>query len=394
MDSALADRLRTQMTSALRGDGALASRRWTEAFSSVPRHEFLPRFFAWSDEGWQLVNADSGDEWLQMAYADEPQVTQINADHGAMERVRSGEPIAGTPTSSASAPSLMARMLEALDVTDDSRVLELGTGTGYNTALLCTGLSDGQVASVDIDSHLVEQARAALARLGFRPLLRAADGDSAPLADGAPYDRLIATYGLPSIPQAWLPLLSPGGAIVAPLYRELAAGAMIRLAITDGGQAQGRFLPFYGAFMPTRSRTGPELGAAMTASARGQGTTRSTSLPELRLGYQQEPWLDYAALALGDVHLADVRTDDAGDAEPVQHWLTAPGGSWACQQVRPGQPAVIAQGGPRRLWDELETAHAEWHQMGEPSRERLGLTISPKAQTLWMDEPSRVIRQI
>lgn len=65
--------------------------------------------------------------------------------------------------------SLMARMLEALDVRDGDRVLEIGTGTGYNAALLCHRVGSHNVVSIDIDPALIAAARSRLASLGHHP---------------------------------------------------------------------------------------------------------------------------------------------------------------------------------------------------------------------------------
>ena len=90
-------------------------------------------------------------------------------------------------------------MLEALEVTDGCRVLEIGTGSGYNAALLCERLGSEHVTSVHIDPDLVALARERLAANGYTPTL-AADG-----ADGYPrsalYDRIIATCSVPAIPR-------------------------------------------------------------------------------------------------------------------------------------------------------------------------------------------------
>ncbi|MGH3815480.1 MAG: methyltransferase domain-containing protein [Pseudonocardiaceae bacterium] len=72
-----------------------------------------------------------------------------------------------TSRSSSSMPGLMTRMLEALDVCDGHRVLEIGTGTGYNAGLLAHRLGDANVFSVDIEPDLVDLARARLAFIGL-----------------------------------------------------------------------------------------------------------------------------------------------------------------------------------------------------------------------------------
>ncbi|MBV9312958.1 MAG: hypothetical protein JO100_04290 [Pseudonocardia sp.] len=85
--------------------------------------------------------------------------------------------------SSASLPTLVARMLHLLDPQDGHRVLEIGTG--YNTALLCHRLADRQIASIDIHPVLVAEATDRLAQLGHRPLLVDGDG-AAGVPAGAP----------------------------------------------------------------------------------------------------------------------------------------------------------------------------------------------------------------
>lgn len=152
--------------------------RWTAVFAAVPRHEFV---------------ADGGTAWdreelLRQAYADQVVVTRT--------RTIGGEQVA---TSSASQPAIVATMLRLLDVGDRARVLEIGTGPGYNACLLCERLGDGNVTSVDIQADVVDEARRRLARLGFRPHLEAADGTRGCPAR-APFDRIIATCGLSRIP--------------------------------------------------------------------------------------------------------------------------------------------------------------------------------------------------
>ena len=396
----LASRLRAELVSTLRAQGTVRSDRWVEAFLTVPRHEFLTEFFT-SDDGitYAAVGADDGERWLRLAYTDEAWVTQIDNDSRAWARARAGEPVTGAPTSSSSTPGLMAEMLEALDVTDDSRVLELGTGTGYNAALLCAGLSDRQVASVDIDPDLVRRSAEALARVGYRPLLHAADGDALtppadrPPYDRSPYDRLIVTYGVPRVPPRWLSLVEPAGLIVAPLSRDQPIGAMVRLAVTDDRRAEGRFLPFYGAFMPSRRRAGGDLSSALAGYERGEGTARESTMSELSLGHT-EPWQFFAAVMLGDLTSVDVLDDYGAGQEPgrVRHLLVSADGSWACQQGGSEGPATVWEGGPRRLWAELEAAHDQWRRLGEPQRERFGLTVALDREELWIDHPEHVLR--
>jgi hypothetical protein len=160
--------------------------------------------------------------------------------------------------------------------------------------------------------------------------------------------------------------------IVAALYRDQPVGAMVRLTVTEPGLARGRFLPFYGAFMPTRRRTTADIATARRAAQDGAGTRRVSSLPALTLGLAREPWEFYTALALGDLRHIGVVPDEGGGLE---HWLVAPDGSWAFQQIdSDGQP-IIREGGRRMLWTELEEGYRRWEAWGKPERDRFGLTV-------------------
>jgi hypothetical protein len=62
--------------------------------------------------------------------------------------------------------------------------------------------------------------------------------------------------------------------------------------------------------------------------------------------------------------------------------------SWACAFFRDGRPeTTVYQSGPRRLWDEVESAYAWWERAGRPEHERFGLTVDAEGQTAWLDEP-------
>lgn len=190
------------LTDQLGRAGVLRDPAWRQAMLSTPRHVFVPRYYTHNR---QIIDANKRRhqaQWLADAYADRPLVTKVSRR-------------SGVALSSASQPTVVVTMLELLEVHDDDRVLEIGTGTGYNAALLCARLGDDHVVSVDIDADLVSQAHQRLAALGHHPVLITADGaDGAPAY--APFDRIIATCAIPAIPTAWLEQLAPGGRIVAP----------------------------------------------------------------------------------------------------------------------------------------------------------------------------------
>ncbi|MFE7464576.1 methyltransferase domain-containing protein [Streptomyces sp. NPDC057499] len=221
--------------------GALGDPAWRAAFEQVPRHLFVPYYFAGDfvgDERGRLwcEDPDPGrrTRWLRGAYADTPLAI----------RIRDGELI-----SSSSQPSLMARMLEELDVRDGQRVLEIGTGSGYNAALLAHRLGDDAVTTIDLDPEITEAARRHLDAAGHHPAVVTGDGARGWPPRG-PYDRIIATCTLPCVPWPWLEQCVPGARILAPF-----ATGLIVLHVREGPHgkcAEGRFLHTAAYFVPLR----------------------------------------------------------------------------------------------------------------------------------------------
>ena len=124
----------------------------------------------------------------------------------------------------------MAAMLDALDVERDNRVLEIGTGSGYNAALLSEYLDSGNVSTIDIDTGLVALARDRLAAAGYHPTVAVADGlDGYPA--NAPYDRIMSTCQTWRLPDAWIRQVRPGGRIVAVLPSPSWAWTCMRTAL-------------------------------------------------------------------------------------------------------------------------------------------------------------------
>ena len=114
-----------------------------------------------------------------------------------------------------SQPYIVAFMTELLALEKGHRVLEIGTGSGYQTAVLAT-LSD-DVFSLEIVPALAERARQTLLRLGYqRAQIKQGDGYDG-WAEHAPYDRIIVTAAPPELPAALLEQLAPNGRLVAPV---------------------------------------------------------------------------------------------------------------------------------------------------------------------------------
>ncbi|MFJ3642881.1 methyltransferase, FxLD system [Streptomyces sp. NPDC090108] len=180
-----AEQLRNALVDRIRADGHARTPAVEAALRAVPRHLFVP----------ETPLAD--------AYADAPVNIKYDTD--------------GTSISCASQPTVVALMLDQLQVQAGERILELGAGTGYNAALLAHLVGeDGHVTTLDVDDDLVEGARAHLATAGVTNVEAVTRDGALGHAEGAPYDRIIATVGAHGIPHAWLAQLAPGGRLVTP----------------------------------------------------------------------------------------------------------------------------------------------------------------------------------
>jgi protein-L-isoaspartate(D-aspartate) O-methyltransferase len=112
-------------------------------------------------------------------------------------------------------PSLVAQMVEALGLAGDERVLEIGTGLGWQTALLARLAA--RVWSVERWADLAEEARGRLERLGATNVEVTAGDGSAGLPEHAPYDAILVSAAYPSVPDAFSLQLADGGRLVQPL---------------------------------------------------------------------------------------------------------------------------------------------------------------------------------
>ncbi|OKI04610.1 methyltransferase [Streptomyces sp. CB02923] len=323
---------RAELVRQIRAGGHLGDARWRAAFEDVPRHLFVPYYYVATARGYQRLSGSDPDpqrraRWLEGVYTD-----------GALATcMQDGELV-----SSSSQPSLMAMMLEELRVEEAEeqrpgtgcRVLEIGTGTGYNAALLAHRLGDGRVTTVDLDEEITGPAQERLAAAGRRPTVVTGDGARG-CPERAPYDRVIATCALPSVPPAWIAQCTPGALILAPL-----ATGLIALRVTDPAavRAEGRFLATPAYFVPLRTRSDP---GARPGPEKPDTPGRRR---DFRFGY-----------GLPREVLRDERFQFL--------WtLTADG-------LTPREALVL------------------WQRENRPRRERFGVTVHDTRQYAWLDSP-------
>ncbi len=357
--------LRVALAERLASRGAIRSPGWRAAFERVPRHLFVPRFHYDDGSDRRVVDGavpEQRDNWLAGVYSDEALV------------IRYDDVNPTTPASSSSMPTLMAVMLEALGIEDGHSVLEIGTGSGYNAALLCERLGSEHVTTIDIDPGLVREARDRLADAGYRPSVAACDGWVG-FPSNAPYDRVIATGAVHTVPRAWIEQVRPGGVIVAPVSRGVAW-----VEVGSDRDATGRFLRVPAGFMRMQGGPVPALPRVtrLVQLSDAPGAERPVSVPADVL--EDDAFWFFVRLAFVPF---EVRF---GADDELDRVVDLTDGSWARLEVRAG---LVVQGGARRLWDVIEEAYRRWCELGQPERERFGLSVGHDGRQLaWLDDPA------
>ena len=150
-----------------------------------------------------------------------------------------------------SQPYMVAIMLEALQLSGREKVLEIGTGSGYQTALLAELARE--VYTVDIIPELVDQARWVLKDLGYRNVrFRVGDGGEG-WPEHAPFDRILVSAAMPEVPPPLLDQLADGGILVGPVG-DLMEQDLVRLR--RRGEAFTRESLGRCAFVPLRGKWG------------------------------------------------------------------------------------------------------------------------------------------
>lgn len=375
-----------RLASALMQKGALSS-DWLPAFRRVPRHMFVPDVIWPGTAGGnrqksRVIRSEEPHAWWEAVYTDAPITTQW--DDGAYTGPGKGK----IPSSSNSMPTMVFSMLDALSVGEGRRVLEIGTGTGWNAALLSARVGPENVVTVEVDRATAVDARMRLRDAGFVPVAVVGDGADG-YAQKAPYDRLIATCSVGRVPYTWVEQLKPGGLIVAPWGPTYGGEAIVRLAAEGDGTASGRF-----------------LGSSAFMRLRAQRTGRQ----HVREYLKGKPWpadgtRSTTALSpddVGDWHIMFAIGVQVADAFPWMEsykdgsytlWLRDTAvTSWATADFEKDREEFeVVQSGPRKLWNEVEKAYQWWKAQGRPGFDRFGLTVTPRAETVWLDDPGNPV---
>ncbi|MFB9962127.1 methyltransferase domain-containing protein [Sinosporangium siamense] len=345
---------------------------WEEIFARVPRAEFLPDLMWPFDErsgGYSVVNrAEDPVEWERQAGRNAAMVTQW--DDGRHEGREPGE----VPTSSGSKPSLVVRMLQELDVRPGHRVLDVGVGTGWTTALLSARVGAANVVGVEIDPEVAEAARGRLRRAGFGTPVVTGDGG---WAAGAPYDRVQVTFAVRRVPGAWVEQTRVGGVLLVPWDTGFTdVQALVRLTVEEDGLARGAFVGTVGFMMSRPQRGGVPVHREYFPSDVEWPDDTVESVTEVRHDELLDDPYGTAAFVVGlrvpeVVHSATAE----GEGMRVVYFYSLRCRSWAVVFFQEEGRQRVLQGGKRRVWDEVEGAFRWWMERGRPEVGRFGLTV-------------------
>ncbi|MER5962023.1 methyltransferase domain-containing protein [Streptomyces sp. NPDC002057] len=357
---------------------------WERAAWAVPRSAFVPERVYLGDEWEPCDRTEDPEAWLRAVCADDSVVTQINDGMDPVDGDR-------WPSSSASAPSIVFRMLHMLGVAPEHRVLEIGTGTGWNAGLLACVAGPENVTTVEVDPVLASEARERLRRAGLPVEVVTGDGAEGH-AGTTPYDRLVATCSVRSVPRPWLAQVRPGGVILTPWDSPWVCYGLLGMTVDDTGSASGRFAPHSAFMLMRRQRTDLRIFRDVVRDDH-RPEESTTTLPPWRVAGD-----DLAAQFAMGLQLRDVwRTwhddpDVAGVASRL--WLaTTDATSWAAVDWdgTSDDRFTVWQYGPRRLWNEAEAAYTWWTLHDRPGPERFGLTVTATGETPWLDNPDQPI---
>jgi len=192
------------------------------------------------------LGQDVRDERVLAAVASVPREKFVPAELRAFAYENRPLPIGYGQT--ISQPLIVAMMTEALDLKGDEKVLELGTGSGYQAAILAELAR--QVITVERIAALAERAAAVLGELGYDNVRVYVCGDVLGWPEEAPYDGIVVTAGAPQVPPALLEQLGPGGCLVIPVgardVQELLVVSKSPLGLTTKRLGPCRFVPLVG----------------------------------------------------------------------------------------------------------------------------------------------------
>jgi protein-L-isoaspartate(D-aspartate) O-methyltransferase len=361
----------------LKEKGSIVSPSIEAAFRHIPRHPFIDHYYMQNRAGptmkWNLVTLDQieqADQWLTKVYTDDALITLMS------ER--------NQPTSSSSAPCAMADMLESLALCPGMRVLEIGTGTGYNAAILAYLTGDPHlVFTVDLYPALTDKARARLDRVAGPGITVHTGNGLDGYAQAAPYDRIIATASWYRVPLPWLDQLRPNGIMVMNLRGRLGWCGFLRVVKTGSRRAACGIFTGGSEFMVLQEQETPSASfISLITKYTGRPVTEHFPVTRQDFDLQQlshNPFLLVLQLTFPYLYQGWIKAEtdiapamcliDTISETLLKFCPTADSDAWTLE-IR-GDP---------RVWEGITKVWREWQSLNDPPLTDFAVEIDEKGQ--------------
>ncbi len=368
-----ADDLRNALVDRLVASGVVRTAEVEAALRRVPRHRLVEE--VWlppADDPYRLDGLEH--QVIDPGRPDPAVLEKLYGDVAITTRLADGR-----PSSSTSQPSLVAHMLETLELRPGLRVLEVGAGTGYNAALLSELVGDqGLVHTIDINPNVVAQSRRLLAEAGYGAIdVVTGDGASGHAVAG-PYDRIVATVGCTDLSPHWLEQLAPGGFLLIPLVHG-GVYPLIRVQAADA-TATGRVVGCSG-FMPIQGELARKLvWPSVCFLTDGAREPLPAALRDLGGGGSTWPgWDFHYYLALADARVAGPVTLSSAEGAVRADFVGA---------------ELVVSGRTEELIRDLLAHLDSWDRLGRPRADQWRSEFAPVGRAVPARPSSRLIRRV
>ena len=364
---------------------AITSALVERAFRKVRRHRFL--------EGW--YHPDVGDDRVVFHPVefdrDSPtpeNFSEIYSNQALVTAIKHS-----MPTSSTSQPSLVARMLELLDLHPGMRVLEIGTGTGYNAALLAEILdSAADVFTIEFQENVARRARSHLEDEGYGEVQVVCGDGFFGVPEAAPFDRIVATVSCTDLSPHWLEQLSPKGFLLLPLHHAF-SDPLVRIEHdpTDVERAAGRiverssFMPILGTLASANPWQSYRIGGLPDEPTTSHPLPEGLESERGKIAFPLDHPKHRAFLLFLALSSRELWANNRG------YGLADPGSSSVLILTHggvEGYTALSDTAGLDRLHDRLLHLHDEWCRLGRPTPPDYSLTFAPVTRIERLPEAS------
>jgi methyltransferase of ATP-grasp peptide maturase system len=272
-------------------------------------------------------------------------------------------------------------MIEHLGLEDGHQVLEIGTGTGYSSALMCHRLGEDNVTTVEVDPEVAERADLALESAGFSTWTVTGDGLLGH-PRRAPYDRVIATCAVHRVPYTWIRQTKPGGTILTTLGSWGYGTALAKITVGENGTAEGEIID-RSSFMQARSQAIVPVAGDLSARTAYPDSEREAKVPPSILSGWMPAFL--AQLSAPGAQLVRAATTDGTQFL----FLFDPERESFAEFITNDNTWTVRQGGPVALWDDIERALIAWQDERCPDITSVQLRITDMTHTYWIgDNPT------